>query len=143
MDLQTKLIDKCLSEREAGLTASILDDLDNPCNLYTLLALFCYDVQEGGFAQFVYNSNGVYLVEVAQALEAVEADNTGLFLERVINLCLDEDKLYKKFLASDGSDGFFKRKLDKISEEYLRCDEPLIVEAEESLIALISQCEAD
>ena len=146
MDPQTllnQLIKKSLSDREAGLTAVILEDMSNPQNIYSLIAVFAYDVYEGGFAQFIYNSNGIYLAEVAEALETVGADSTGVFLERAINACLDDDKSYKKFLAGNFADCFFKKKLDKISADYAKSETPLETESLSQIVAIIDQCNVD
>ncbi|CAH0992470.1 hypothetical protein SIN8267_02595 [Sinobacterium norvegicum] len=143
MDITAKLQQHCQHNRDTGLTAAVIEDIDNAENQYALLSIFSSDVNAGGFAQFVYNANGIYIGEVFEILEKIEATETAIFLDRAINLCLDEEKLYQKFLAADFADSYFKKKLDKISEDYRKAEQSFEQEAEEYLSALITGCEAE
>jgi hypothetical protein len=142
MDIVAKLQQHCLHNREVGLTAAIVDDIDNAANQYALLAIFSSDINAGGFAQFVYNANGIYIGEVFEILTKIEATETAVFLDRAINLCLDQEKLYQKFLAGPFADTFFKKKLDKISEDYREAEQSFEDEAAAYLTELINRCEA-
>lgn len=139
MNLDEKLVARCLSDRSAGLSAKILNDLKDDNSLYSLLAIFYYDIKQGGFAQFVYNANGVYLPEMAEVLSYVKAHQSNAFLDQVINLCVDKNDQYQQFLSGDFEDSPFKSELQLITQAYLESDSPLQVEAAEFMTKLIKR----
>ena len=139
MNLDQKLISRCLADRSSGLSAKVLNDLKSDNSLYSLLAIFYYDIQHGGFAQFVYNANGVYLPEMADVLSSVKADQSNIFLDQVINLCIDKNDQYQAFLTSDFEDSSFKSELQKITQAYFDTGSTLEVEAGEAIAKLIKR----
>lgn len=118
MDIAEKLVSRCLKDREAGMSAQILKDLKSDNSVYSLLAILFYDFREGGFAQFVYNANGIYLPEMAEVLTHVGAAGTNGYLDRVISHCIENNDGYNEFLQGDFSDCPFKDGLNSLSEEF-------------------------
>src|SRR5690606_5910383 len=140
--VDAELDKKCRELKVEGLSAELLDDLSNPETIFSLLALFYYDVNKGGFAQFVYNANGVYLPEMAKVLEIIGASYTKAHFDRVIRLCLDRNDEYQEFISGDFSnDNDFKDALHLLSLEYLQSDTRLESEAEIAISEIIKQCE--
>ena len=141
MNLDEKLVARCLSDRESGLSAAVLNDLKNANSLYSLLAIFYYDLKQGGFAQFVYNANGVYLPEMADVLSHVKAHQSNAFLDQVISLCIDKNDQYQQFLIGDFEESPFKSQLQEITQAYIDANSPLEVEAAEAIVKLIKRAD--
>lgn len=137
--LHDSLYQRCLADREKGLTASILKDLKQPGHQLTLTAVFYYDVSEGGFERFIYNANGVYLPEVAEVLDLLNASNAVKYLDQAIQLCIDSQSDYQAFLQGDFSDSEFKSALNAITQAYRDSEQSLIVEIPETLSKLLRQ----
>ena len=135
--LHDKIILRCQQDREKGLTASILKDLKNPSHQLTLLSVFYADVTAGGFEQFIYNANGVYLPEVAEVLDAVNASHATEFLDAGMQHCIDESEAYQSFLVSDFSDCAFKAAIRDITDRYTDTGISLIEEIPEQLVKLL------
>jgi hypothetical protein len=136
--LADQLLQRCSDDREQGLSASILKDLKSPQNQLTFIAVFFSDVSKGGFEQFVYNANGIYLPEVAEVLEAVSASHAVACIDQVIQLCIDDNDAYKTFLAGDFNHCAFKQKLSALTEIYREGDD-LTEEAGEIIQKLMKQ----
>lgn len=136
--LADQLLQRCSRDREQGLSANILKDLKSPQNQLTFIAVFFSDVSKGGFEQFVYNANGIYLPEVAEVLEAVNAGHAVASIDQVIQLCIDENEAYQAFLQGDFSDCEFKQKLGALTEVY-RQGEDVTEEAGEAIQQLMKQ----
>jgi len=99
-----------------------LDDLkENHTEMYLLLLLsiFSYSVNQGGFAQLLYNLNWVYLEDVELTLEIVGAENSKLEMSNVIQLCIDNAEAYQEFISSDFSESKFKNILHKQTLAYM------------------------
>ena len=139
MQINECLTNHCLQVRENGLTKAMITDSSSPEVRLTLLSIFFFDVEKGGFERLVYNANGVYLPELVDVLSAVGADETNAFLDRVINVCLDDVDQYNAFLEGDFSDCELKTKLHKLSEEYRQLEQRLEIEASSVLEKLIKQ----
>jgi len=141
MDLEVKLVERCLKDRESGLSAAVLKDLKSDNSVYSLLAIFQYDMQEGGFPQFVYNANGVYLPEMADVLRHVGASQTNAYLDKVISLCVDKNEDYQEFLVGAFEDTPFKAELQALSQQYSDSEHSLQSEAGEKIAKLIKRAE--
>ena len=141
MNLDEKLVARCLADRASGLSGAVLNDLKSDSSLYSLLAIFYYDMKQGGFAQFVYNANGMYLPEMAEVLAHVKAHQSNAFLDKVMNLCVDKNDDYHAFLNGEFEDSPFKSELQAITQAYLDCESPLEVEAAEVITKLILRAE--
>ncbi|NRB41254.1 MAG: hypothetical protein HRU20_22740 [Pseudomonadales bacterium] len=137
--LHDVLFKRCLADREKGLTAGILKTLDDANSQTTLLAVFYYDVAIGGFERFVYNANGVYLPEVAEVLDKLNAGNATKFLDQVLQYCIDNADAYQDFLQGDFSDSDFKLALTTISSTYTESGMSLIDEIPDTLKKLLRQ----
>lgn len=137
--LHDHIIQRCQQDREKGLTASILKDLKDSGHQLTLVSVFYSDVFIGGFERFVYNANGVYLPEVAEVLEALNAGHATKYLDIMMQYCIDETEAYQAFLASDFSDCIFKTALADISARYTKTGPSLIDEIPDSLKKLLRQ----
>ena len=139
MNLDEKLVARCLADRASGLSAAVLNDLKSDDSRYSLLAIFYYDIKQGGFAQFVYNANGIYLPEMAEVLSAVKADQSNAFLDQVMNLCIDKNDQYLQFLSGDFEDSPFKSELQQITQAYVDAGSPVEVEAAEAITKLVKR----
>ncbi|MES2572356.1 MAG: hypothetical protein V4710_20165 [Verrucomicrobiota bacterium] len=87
--------------------------------LFLLAARFGYDVQQGGFAQLLYNMNGNFLDKIEEMLVIASAPVARDHYVRAIQACLANESEYQRFLASDFLEpNILKDTLHKISIDY-------------------------
>jgi hypothetical protein len=92
---------------------------------------FRYNVDQGGFAQLLYNLRGECLAEVEDTLRAAGARRAAEFYARAVKACLADAGAYREFLASDYvTDSDLKDALHGLSVEYLRGRPGFVEEAE-------------
>lgn len=88
---------------------------------FLLAVKFNYDVQQGGFAQLLYNLRGEFLANVEDMLIAAGATVAHDYWVRAVTACLDEKPEYFQFLASDYTEAnAVKHALQLLSVEYLQ-----------------------
>lgn len=104
-----------LSELERAAT-------ETPAALpYLLAAKFNYDVNQGGFAQLLYNLRGEFLADTEDLLIASNAAVAHDFYVQAVTICLENKAEYHRFLASDYLDANeVKHALQLLSVEYLQ-----------------------
>lgn len=99
-------------------------------NQLMLADFFVYNLNQGGFAQLLYNSGGQYLAEMEDLLLASEAPVTHSFYLRAIECCTKDIPRYHAFLESDYmSDNELKNELQLISIEYFQSGTAFMQEA--------------
>ena len=113
---------------------------DTELYLVYLLSVFSYNVSQGGFAQLIYNLNGLYLEDLELSLEIVGADHSKNALSEVIKFCFDNKASYQKFTEGGFDETEFKNKLHKYSLNYFSKKLSLNDEISES--TFIEMCHA-
>jgi hypothetical protein len=104
---------------------------------HLLAARFAHDVDNGGFAQLLYNMGGEYLPEIEDMLFAAQAENAQDYYVRAIRVCLPNKDEYLRFLKSNYLDrNEVKHQLQLLSVEYLRGTVPFRYEASEYLATI-------
>lgn len=136
------LWDKALDDRRAGVLNTIPQDLNCPGTQLSLIAVFVYDVEKGGFAQFVYNCQGLYLGETLELFRKFNAHHTVKHLEEVVQHCLTYEDEYHTFLSIDFGSCDFKNSLHAISIRYLKSDQLLEHELK-SYISVLFENQSD
>jgi hypothetical protein len=79
---------------------------------------FNYDVNQGGFAQLLYNLRGEFLADVEEMLIAANAAVAHDHYVRAVTVCLENKADYFRFLKSDYAEA--KHALQLLSVEYLQ-----------------------
>jgi len=101
---------------------------------FLLAVKFNYDVNQGGFSQFVYNMRGNFLAETEEMLKAAGARVAHGFYVRAVSLCLADTQEYSRFIESDYRDAnAVKESLQLLSIEYLQQPTDFETEAAEFL----------
>ena len=95
---------------------------ESPVSLPYLLAVkFNYDVNQGGFAQLLYNLQSEFLADVEDMLIAAGAAVARDYYVRAVTVCLENKPEYFRFLASDYLEAnAVKHALQLLSVEYLQ-----------------------
>ena len=84
-----------------------------------LARYFRTQVENGGFAQLLFNLQGDHLAEIGDLLHRAGATVAARHYEQAIYACLDDESAYQAFLASDFvSDNPLKSTLQRISIDY-------------------------
>lgn len=141
--LNDLLTQRYQDDRVAGLTLGQLTEPDSIEAARSLVAIFEHDVKEGGFSQLIYNSNGAYLIELLEVLSNLGADTAVEAMDAALNQCLNNEKLYQKFINSPFKANFLTKKLDIVTSHYQAKALPLTEESEAALLGLFSEDESD
>ena len=95
-----------------------------------LARYFRTQVENGGFAQLLFNLNGDHLAEIGDLLHRAGATVAVRHYEQAIHACLDDEPAYQAFLASDFvSENPLKSTLQRISIDYFATKVPFDREA--------------
>ena len=95
-----------------------------------LARYFRDQVENGGFAQLLFNLQGEYLAEIGELLDRAGASVAALHYEQAIVACLADETAYQAFLASDFvSDNPLKSMLQRCSIDYFAAGVPFDREA--------------
>lgn len=106
-----------------------------------LAARFAYDVEQGGFAQLLFNMKGNLLEQMEGMLTAANAKVAHEYYVRAIRTCLQNRDEYIRFIASNYVDSNpVKDELHRVSLEYFAKRVPFTKEAFSFLVTALSAC---
>ena len=94
----------------------------------SLLAILYYDLKQGGFPQYIYNSQGIYIAETLELLKSIGATIISKHLNNVVEYCLEHENEYQEFFDSYMEETSFKNKLLLYSINYSKENKKLIDE---------------
>jgi hypothetical protein len=103
---------------------------------------FVYNLNKGGFAQFLFNAAGRYLPETETLLLDAKATVTHGFYVKAITLCTSNVPLYNAFLESDYiSENELKNELHILSLEYFQSGTSFLEEAKVFMEETLTEAE--
>ena len=95
-----------------------------------LASFFQYNIDQGGFAQLLYNAHGDNLPEIEDMLMAANASTALQCYREAISLCTSDIDAYQTFIGSDYiSPSDLKNALHGVSIEYFRLGSSFLAEA--------------
>jgi hypothetical protein len=107
---------------------------------YLLAARFSYDVNQGGFAQLLFNMGGELLSEIEEMLIAANASAARSYYLRALDICLQNKTEYFRFLNSNYLDpNDVKLELQLLSISYHQDCIPFVTESSEFLIKALRE----
>ncbi len=128
MDIEAELSKIALREKESQNYDYLADNYQNSKNALSLIAILYYDLKQGGFPQYIYNSQGIYLSETLEILDKIKAKTIHKYLSNIIEYCINNNDSYHEFLNSNFSESNFKNELWKYSLSYTKEITDILIE---------------
>jgi hypothetical protein len=126
-----------ITYRPVTLVELVAAAKESPTTLpYLLATKFNYDVNQGGFAQLLFNLQGEFLAEVEEMLIAANSLVAHAYYVRAIAICLENQEECFRFLESNYIDAnAVKHALQLLSVEYFQQRKEFADEAAEFFAA--------
>jgi len=118
VDIDTELSKIALREKESQNYDYLADNYQNSKSALSLIAILYYDLSQGGFPQYIYNSQGIYLSETLEILDKIKAKTIHKYLSNITEYCVNNSDEYHEFLSSNFNESNFKNELWKYSLSY-------------------------